>query len=49
MDTGTKTQSVVIANAAQVLDMKARNARFVEYVDSNTLDIVIAKVQAIIE
>ncbi|EMI4328802.1 type II toxin-antitoxin system PemK/MazF family toxin [Vibrio cholerae] len=49
MGTGTTTQGVVVANAAQILDMKARNARFIEYVDSDTLEIVIAKVQAIIE
>lgn len=49
MGTGTKTQGVIIANQAQILDLKGRNATFIEYVDSDILDEVLAKVQAILD
>lgn len=49
MGSGTKVNGVVVANQAQILDLKERKAKFIEYVDSEILEEVLAKVQAIIE
>ncbi|EKO3892289.1 MULTISPECIES: type II toxin-antitoxin system PemK/MazF family toxin [Vibrio] len=49
MGTGTKTNGIIVANQAQILDLKQRKAKFIEYVDSNVLDEVLAKVKAILD
>lgn len=47
--TGTQTQGVVLCNQARVLDLQARNARFVETVPQSIIDDVLAKLATLIE
>ena len=46
---GTKTQGVVLCNQPRVLDLKARNAKFVEKVPDVIIDEVLAKLQTLLE
>jgi mRNA interferase ChpB len=46
---GTRTQGVVLCNQPRVLDLQARNARFVEKVPEFVIDEVLAKLATLIE
>jgi mRNA interferase ChpB len=46
---GTRTQGVVLCNQPRVLDLQARNARFVERVPDFVIDEVLAKLATLIE
>jgi len=46
---GTATQGVVLCNQARVLDLQARDARFVERVPEFIIDEVLAKLSVLIE
>ena len=46
---GTQTQGVVLCNQPRVLDLQARNARFVESVPDFIIDEVLARLATLIE
>ena len=46
---GTQTQGVVLCNQPRVLDLQARNARFIEKVPDFITDEVLAKLTTLIE
>ena len=45
----TRTQGVVLCNQPRVLDLQARNARFIEKVPDFIMDEVLSKLSAILE
>lgn len=47
MGSGTQTQGVVMCNQPRTVDLAARAARFTEDVDTEVLDEVLARLQAI--
>lgn len=49
MGTGTETQGVVMCNQPRTIDITARAGRFVEDVDNDVMDEVLAKLQAIVD
>lgn len=49
MGTGTKTQGVVLANMIRSVDLHACSAQFVEKVNANLVDEVVAKIIPIFE
>ena len=46
---GTRTQGVVLCNQPRVLDLQARNARFVERLPDFIMDEVLARLSAILD
>lgn len=46
---GTQTQGVVLCNQPRVLDLKARNAKFIEKIPAAIVDEVLGKLQLLIE
>ena len=49
MGTGTETQGIILCNQPRTIDMGARNGRFVEDIQDDLLDEVLARLQAIFE
>lgn len=49
INTGTRTQGVVLCNQSRTVDLTAREARFVETVPDYLVDEVIARVQTLLE
>jgi len=49
MGTGTETQGIIMCNQPRTIDMGARNGRFVEDIQDDLLDEVLARLQAIFE
>jgi mRNA interferase ChpB len=47
--TGCKTQGVVLLNQARMIDLVARNARFVESVDETAVNDALLKFSALVE
>lgn len=46
---GTRTQGVVLCNQPRVLDLQARNGRFIENVPGFIMDEVLAKLATLVE
>lgn len=49
MGSGTQTQGVVMCNQPRTIDVAAREGRYVESVDADLMDEVLARLQAIFE